>query len=202
MPRKNRPFTMHNEKDMNVPTLERIFQHFDDQFRELYDTLAIIVLGSGSGGGGGVSGITTFDGLNNTPANKSGKALHIVRVNSGETALEFVAPGSGGGLDADTLDGLDSLDFIKKDGSVALTANWDAGSFKITAQQLESDIANFQGNVEIDGDLNHDGSKIGLFTTAPTTKQTVTGSRGGNAALASLLTALAAYGLITDSSTA
>lgn len=34
------------------------------------------------------------------------------------------------------------------------------------------------------------------------TKQAVTGSRGGNAALASLLTALAAYGLITDSSAA
>jgi hypothetical protein len=33
-------------------------------------------------------------------------------------------------------------------------------------------------------------------------KQTVTGSRDGNAALASLLTALAAYGLITDSTTA
>jgi hypothetical protein len=33
------------------------------------------------------------------------------------------------------------------------------------------------------------------------TKQTVTGSRGGNAALASLLTALASYGLITNSST-
>lgn len=39
-------------------------------------------------------------------------------------------------------------------------------------------------------------------TTPPTTKPAVTGSRGGNAALASLLTALASYGLITDSSTA
>jgi hypothetical protein len=36
---------------------------------------------------------------------------------------------------------------------------------------------------------------------APAAKPTVTGSRGGNAALASLLTALAAYGLITDGST-
>jgi hypothetical protein len=42
----------------------------------------------------------------------------------------------------------------------------------------------------------------GFFGTAATTKKTVTGSRGGNAALASLLTALAAYGLIIDSSTA
>jgi hypothetical protein len=41
----------------------------------------------------------------------------------------------------------------------------------------------------------------GVFSHA-TTRQTVTGSRGGNAALASLLTALAAYGVVIDSSTA
>jgi hypothetical protein len=54
----------------------------------------------------------------------------------------------------------------------------------------------------VTGALDHDGSTLGVFATAPTTKQTVTGSRGGNAALASLLTALAAYGLVTDSSSA
>jgi hypothetical protein len=44
---------------------------------------------------------------------------------------------------------------------------------------------------------------VGVFATAPpAAKPTVTGSRAGNAALASLLTALASYGLITDSSTA
>ena len=42
--------------------------------------------------------------------------------------------------------------------------------------------------------------QIGFFGTSKTTKKTVTGSRGSNAALASLLTALANYGLITDSS--
>jgi hypothetical protein len=56
-------------------------------------------------------------------------------------------------------------------------------------------------DLDIDGDINHDGSNIGFFGEAPNSKQTVTGSRGGNAALASLLTALASYGLITDSST-
>lgn len=43
---------------------------------------------------------------------------------------------------------------------------------------------------------------IGFYTASPVAKQTVSGSRGGNAALASLLTALATTGLITDSSTA
>lgn len=43
---------------------------------------------------------------------------------------------------------------------------------------------------------------IGFFATAAVAKQTITGSRGGNAALASLLTGLANYGLITDSTSA
>lgn len=56
--------------------------------------------------------------------------------------------------------------------------------------------------LEIDGALNHDGSTVGFYGTAPGTKQAASGSRGGNAALASLLTALSTIGLITDSSTA
>lgn len=58
------------------------------------------------------------------------------------------------------------------------------------------------GSLAIAQDLAHRGTKVGFFNTAPTTKPTITGSRGGNAALASLLTALAALGIITDSTTA
>lgn len=43
---------------------------------------------------------------------------------------------------------------------------------------------------------------VGFNGTAAIAKPTITGSRGGNAALASLLTALVNYGLITDSTTA
>lgn len=42
---------------------------------------------------------------------------------------------------------------------------------------------------------------VGFNGTTAIAKPTVIGSKGGNAALASLLTALAAYGLVTDSST-
>ena len=42
---------------------------------------------------------------------------------------------------------------------------------------------------------------VGFFGQTPANRPTVTGSRGGNAALASLLTALATLGLIVDSST-
>lgn len=43
---------------------------------------------------------------------------------------------------------------------------------------------------------------LGFFDTAPVAKPNVTGSRAGNAALASLLTALAALGLVTNGTTA
>lgn len=66
-------------------------------------------------------------------------------------------------------------------------------------------------NVEIDGNLNHDGSNIGFFGTTPTTEETVDGpfTQGFNpgsatpnesalaAAIDSLAAALEAYGLIT-----
>lgn len=45
------------------------------------------------------------------------------------------------------------------------------------------------------------GGVLGFFDAAPVIKQTATGSKGGNAALGSLLTALANLGLITDSTT-
>ncbi len=43
--------------------------------------------------------------------------------------------------------------------------------------------------------------KLGFWGATPVIRQTATGSRGANAALASLLTALATEGLITDSTT-
>ena len=54
-----------------------------------------------------------------------------------------------------------------------------------------------------DNVLNISGSgalgALGFYETAPQAKPTITGSRGSNAALASLLTALATLGLVTDS---
>ncbi len=48
-------------------------------------------------------------------------------------------------------------------------------------------------------ELGTSSTEIGFFGGAKTGRPTITGSRGGNAALASLLTALANMGLITDS---
>ena len=55
---------------------------------------------------------------------------------------------------------------------------------------------------QITDNLQHLGTKVGFNGATPITKPAVTGSRGGNAALASLLTQLATLGLITDSTTA
>jgi hypothetical protein len=49
--------------------------------------------------------------------------------------------------------------------------------------------------------LSDTGQKLGFFGATAVVKPTVTGSKGANAALASLLTALANFGLLTDSST-
>lgn len=56
--------------------------------------------------------------------------------------------------------------------------------------------------LELEGTLDHDGSLIGLNGSTPVAKGTITGSRGGNDALASLLTYLASRGDIIDNSTA
>lgn len=55
--------------------------------------------------------------------------------------------------------------------------------------------------LDVHGNAVFTGS-VGFNGTAPVAKPTVTGSRGGNAAVASLLTALASLGLITDSTSA
>lgn len=49
--------------------------------------------------------------------------------------------------------------------------------------------------------LRHTGSTLGFYNTIPITKPTITGSRGGNQAVASILTQLALLGLITDGTT-
>ena len=62
------------------------------------------------------------------------------------------------------------------------------------------------GNVTTHGDGTNDeilfaASKLGFFgSTTPVAKPTITGLKGSNAALGSLITALVALGLITDTS--
>ena len=78
-----------------------------------------------------------------------------------------------------------------------------AGGFQMGLVPTSSTAAGMQ---QIGGSATNymtfrDGA-FGFFGSAGTSKQTITGSRGGNAALANLLTALATTGLFTDGTTA
>jgi len=71
-----------------------------------------------------------------------------------------------------------------------------------TASAVGSTLANWYVNGALKAAIGKQGG-LGVFGAAPPIAQpTVTGSRGGNAALASLLTALAATGLIVDGTSA
>jgi hypothetical protein len=59
----------------------------------------------------------------------------------------------------------------------------------------------YQGTTTIAGDLAHTGAKTGFNGTSPIAKPTVSGTKSGGSALASLITQLAALGLIADSTT-
>jgi hypothetical protein len=58
------------------------------------------------------------------------------------------------------------------------------------------------GSITAGGTFQHTGSSVGFYNTGAIAKPTVSGSRGGNAALADLLTELANLGLITNSTSA
>jgi hypothetical protein len=94
--------------------------------------------------------------------------------------------------------------------SLAVTPG-DSSVVKLTASGLITGTAGLtisSGSTTIAGTLTaqanflHTGSAFAFFNSAAQTKQTITGSRGGNAALANLLSALANHGMITDSTTA
>lgn len=76
-------------------------------------------------------------------------------------------------------------------------ASADTNLYRSAVDTLKTD-----DSFHVGATLRHLGSSLGFYNSAAVTKPSATGSRGGNAALASLLTALASLGLVTDSTTA
>ncbi len=92
------------------------------------------------------------------------------------------------------------LEDLKREIELLLGERGDPLDKSVTFRSLKLDLV-LSGNVRIHKELRVDGGSLGLFGATPVEKQTITGSRGGNAALASLLSALENYGLIIDSTT-
>jgi len=74
------------------------------------------------------------------------------------------------------------------------------GAYDATPYLFHNGELNTHGNMKINGYLSITGN-VGFYGSPVAVKPTASGSRAGNAALASLLTGLAGLGLITDSTT-
>jgi hypothetical protein len=153
---------------------------------------------------------------NLTTGDSSCEAVDIVSLNDGDTTLGVRGHESGRGTIKVT--------HVKPDGIA--DANASALSMVLAPSDVNSEQTAAQGwfldcpapgttgrlvslrnagnpkfLVDSDGTTTVYG-KLGVNGSTPPAKPTITGSRGGNAALALLLTALASYGLITDGTSA
>ena len=103
-----------------------------------------------------------------------------------QTALAWIEASHDGAVD----DEKGMLRFYTNDG--------DDGAAPTLGMTLDS-----AAMLTLVGDLDHDGTNLGLFGTAPAAQQTIAGARDApEEALADLLTKLALYGLIVDNTTA
>lgn len=128
------------------------------------------------------------------------RGTNAIQVEDGRE-IEFYDSGDvfRGSIHGDSGTGFLLLDFS---GTVATAAD-----FRVGDDLTVVDDTTIGGDVEIDGAINHDGSTAGFFGTAPTTKPAIVGALTGVAdpnalnVIASIISALAALGLATDSTT-
>lgn len=192
---------------------------------QLYDALSLTSLSTtGNATIGGTLGVTGATTLSSTLGVTGATTLSSTLGVTGATTLT-------GGISGDTtltgdltLQGTGKAYRFRRSGSALdldatgvdlLISNFSGTAFNGTQRsyfRLSADAQNIQvaGKVEyvdaLYGTTRHviDGAAntLGFHGSAAVAKQTVTGSRGGNAALADLLTKLATLGLITDSTSA
>jgi len=92
------------------------------------------------GGALDVDGATTLDGLTVAEASTFNEPI-VVDKAIGTAPFTITSTTVVANLNVDQVDGLDSTALVLVDGSQELTADWDAGSYLITAQNFTSDIA-------------------------------------------------------------
>jgi hypothetical protein len=190
-----------------IPSLE-----IDDVTGQIY------AAGAAIGGGGGGGSFPTLDQILDPTADKTfAMGGHVLEFDECEIVISGKGVGNFDGEHALLALGTDSnsnavfnvvfYDKAAPSRFAAINA-FQSGDFAIYADEAVSggslgwnasaSLWRFGGNLQADNALQINGD-VGFFSTTPAAKQTVSGSKGANAALASLLTALAAYGLITDS---
>lgn len=108
-------------------------------------------------------------------------------------------PGTGSGI-AVKFD-LDSSTFTRRDAG-RLIFQWATATDASRKGRFIGSVYDTAEREFIRGEASGTAPMIGFYGTAAVAQQTVTGSRGGNAALADLLTKLATLGLIVDGSSA
>lgn len=137
--------------------------------------------------GGNGTDVVNPDNLSITATMHGGGAGNPISWKPTNTGLGFrgAAPPTTGGINYSDVDGNPVVQLV--------------GSTHIT---FSSGITRMHQDVRIDGAIDHNGSTVGLFGTAPAAKQTITGSRASGAALAALLTQGALNGYWNDGTSA
>jgi hypothetical protein len=131
---------------------------------------------------------------------------HVLGDLSGIATLGAATLGSGASYQALTVAGsllTVGASSVQERAQALLSSTWVTSTdatrtARLALSAYDASAAREGLRVEADGTA----ARLGFFGSAAVAKPTVTGSRGGNAALASALTALASLGLMTDSSTA
>lgn len=143
-----------------------------------------------SGAGGVVVGADTI-------ANPTTVLLEVTTTGSADPLVEFRSTASNGSISKRMRNTSGNVGYFvsgASNGFLTGTVAGDSGIIPLTTGK-QFHVGGTTKVLTVSQD-----DKFGAFAATPVAKQTVTGSRGGNAALASLLTGLANLGWITDSS--
>ena len=134
--------------------------------------------------------------------NSTGTNRQVISDSTGTQAILMHATGGAGGTNQIGLsaNGLGTFD----EGFMYVHSTGSAIGFDDDGTFDGLEVANAQVQMVIASGVRFraDATGLGFFGSTPIAKPAITGSRGGNAALADLLTDLASYGLITDSTSA
>lgn len=151
-------------------------------------------IGYGSAGAAG-NGFVVHGNFRSTGVNQFDGEVNVVEIT-------FYPPPSGAyqaGMIETASQGIQLMGGKTNPGNVGLGAVIGSGEF---LNDIMHQIASFQEDGGGGVSICSNGQKLRFYdTNAGTAKQTVVGAKGGNVALANLLTALVNLGLITDNTT-